>query len=131
VHHDVQRPLAEVGHQPLGQPGHGEVAALGVALVRAHVLGRVGQRVVRGVERVDALELEARAVGQLARGVELAALEEVEEDAERGGPGGHGHRGARFGQRPGDGPAVAVVVGDAGDERAAAGEVDGEHGRER
>ena len=44
-----------------------------------------------------------------------------------GRPGAHADAGARLGERLRDREAEAAVVGDAGDERAAAGEVDVEH----
>ena len=66
--------------------------------------------------------------GQLQRGVELAALEQGLEDAEGRGPGAHADAGAGLGQRLGDGEAEAAVVGDAGDERPFAPQVDVHHG---
>ena len=69
----------------------------------------------------------SRPVGQAARIVDLPALEEVEEDVERWWPGGDTDRSTGLGESFRDGEAEAAVVSDAGDQRAAAGEVNIEH----
>ena len=69
-----------------------------------------------------------RPSASVQRRVELAAPQEGLEDAERGGPGADADGRAGLGERLGDGEAEAAVVGDAGDERALAREIDGEHG---
>ena len=46
---------------------------------------------------------------------------------ERGRPGADAHGGTGLGERLGDGEPEAAVVGDAGDERAASGQIDVEH----
>ncbi len=89
--------------------------------------GASARRIEGGVERVDPLEREEVAAGEPPRLVQLAAFDEVEEDVEGGRPGADADGGAGFGQRFGDGEAEAAVVGDAGDEGAFAGEIDGEH----
>ena len=63
---DVERLVAEVlGFQTaLRQTFDREVPDARVASIGANVFGGVGQGVVRGVERIDALELEQRAVRQ-------------------------------------------------------------------
>jgi hypothetical protein len=119
VHEDVERPLAEVGREALGEPGDREVAHVLVPLAPPQLLGRVGEGVERGVERVDALELKLGAVAQGERGVHLPALDQVEEDVERGRPRPHAHGGAGLGERLGDGEPEPPVIGHAGDERAA------------
>src|SRR5438270_775515 len=48
VDHDVDRLLPEILHQLRGESGDGEVAALHVPLVGAHVLGRVLEAIVGG-----------------------------------------------------------------------------------
>ena len=127
MHHDVQRLGPEVGGHALHQAIDAEVAQLLVALVFTHIIGRLVQRVVHRVQRVDALERQQRAIGHLPRIVDLAALDQVEEDVERGGPGGHAHRCSSGGQCLCDGPAETVVVSDARHQRALACEIDGQH----
>src|SRR6266550_6515890 len=78
--HDVERPVAEILHQPLGEPGDREIAHVLVALVGANLVRGIRQRVERGIERIDLLELQERTVRQAARLVDLAALEQVQED---------------------------------------------------
>ena len=56
------------------------------------------------------------AVGEGARLVELAAAEGGLEDVEGGDPRAEDNLAASLGEALGDGPAEALVVGDAGDE---------------
>src|SRR5207244_3810216 len=58
VHHDIERPVPEVLAQPRRHPLHAEVPHIAVALVVAHLGGRVGEGVERRVQRIDTLELE-------------------------------------------------------------------------
>ena len=127
VHHDVERLVAEVLLEPLHHALDGEVALVLVPLVLADVGGDVGHRVVGGVERVDLLEFELAAVGERHRGVHLAALEQLLEDAEGRWPRAEADRGAGLGERLGDREAEAAVVGDTGHEGALAAKVDREH----
>ena len=108
--------------------GDAEVAAARVALVLAHALRSVLERVELGVERIDALELEHRAVGHVTRFVELAALEKLLEDPERRRPRAGDDACARFRERFGDCEAEAAVIRDSDDERAASSQVDFQHG---
>jgi hypothetical protein len=124
VHDDVEALVAEVGLEAIGDALDADVAELAVALVVARLLGHVGVDVEVGVEAVDLLERELAAVRHLHGLVELAALEQGLEDAQRRRPRAQAHRRTRLGQRLGDGPSEASVVGHAGDERALAREVD-------
>jgi hypothetical protein len=65
VHHDVEPAFAEILAQPSREPLDGEIALLLVALVLPHILGHVGQRVPRRVQRIDPLELQLPPVRQL------------------------------------------------------------------
>ena len=87
------------------------------------------ERVVLGVEGVDLLEREAPAPLQLQRVGDLAALDQLGEDAVRRRPGSDRNRGARFGERFANGKAEAAVVRDAPDERSLTGEIDSQHAR--
>ena len=78
-----------------------------------------------GIERIDALEGEERAVAEAAGLVHLPAFEQVEEDVERGGPGGDTHTGAGFRKGLGHGEPEAAVVCDPCHEGALAGKIDG------
>ena len=114
----------------VGQPLDREVAALVVALARAHLLRHVVERVVVGVERDRSSRTRACSPSrQLARLVDLAALEQGLEDAERRRPGADADGRAGLGERLGDREAEPAVVGDAGDERALSRQIDGEHAR--
>jgi hypothetical protein len=124
VHDDVDPMRAEVALEAGGHAGDREVADFLVALARPDVLGGVVEGVVGGIERVDALELEELAVREAAGIVHLSAVDQVAEDVERRGPGGHADFGACFGQGLGDREAEAVVVGNASHEGALAGQVD-------
>jgi hypothetical protein len=128
VHDDVERGGAEVVSQALGEPRDGEVAHVLVSLAGAQLLWRVGERVEGRVERVDPLELQLRAIGQLSRLVEFSALEEVEKDVECRRPGAHTDRSSGFGERLGNGEPEARVVRDARHECPPSGEVDRKHG---
>jgi hypothetical protein len=94
----------------------GPVLVAGVALVGADVLRDVLHGVEDGVERVHLGELHQGAVGELAGSVELAAAERRLEDVERGDPGAEDDLAAGVREALGDGPAEALVIGDAGDE---------------
>src|SRR5207302_2759316 len=124
---DVEWSLAQVLRQTLRQSRHREVAHIFVALVAADLFRRVGQGVEGRVERIDLLELEQRAVGHAARVVDLAALEQVEEDVQGRRPRAGAHGGARLGQRLGDGEAIPPIIGDAGHQRSLAAEIDAQH----
>ena len=91
--------------------------------------GHVRHGVERGIERVDPLERERLAARQRERVGHLAALEQLLEDAEGRGPGADADRRAGLDEGLRDGEAETGVVGDAGDEGAFPGEIDGEHGR--
>src|SRR5438034_8249838 len=67
-------------HQPGREPPDREVPHVLITLAGPHVLGRVGERVVGGVEGIDLLELEQRAVRERARLVHLPALEQRSEE---------------------------------------------------
>ena len=56
--HDVQGIPAEVRFDAASETIDAEVARVLVALAAANVLRRIGERVVRGIERIDLLELE-------------------------------------------------------------------------
>jgi len=75
----------------MGDALDGKVPGVRVALVRAQLFRRIGEHVEGGVQRVDLLEGEHAAIGELARRIELAALEEIEKDVERGRPGADHH----------------------------------------
>src|SRR5690606_20605633 len=83
----------------------------------------------RGVERVDALELEQRAATQLARLVEFAAAQQGLEDVEGGRPDGGADAGPRVRERLGDVETEADIVGNPRHDGAFAGQVD-PHGRD-
>jgi len=127
VHHDVERLLAEVGDERVRDAVDGAVADVLVALALAQLRRDLLVAVEHGVERIDLLEGEQRAVGEAARFVHLSALEKVQEDVEGGGPRADAYGGACLGEGLRDGEAEAAVVGHAGDEGTAAGQVDVEH----
>jgi hypothetical protein len=130
VHDDVERLLAEVLREPAHQAVDGEVANLLVTLARAQLFGRVAERVERRVERVDLLEVEHAPIAEPARPIHLPALEQIEKDVERRRPRADRDAGPRLGERLGDREAIAAVIGHAGDECAAAREIDVEHARD-
>jgi hypothetical protein len=123
----MSRGLAGILAQPLGGALHAEVANLAVPLV-SRMSGRVGERIERGIERIDALEAQRAAIGEPQRVGDLAALEQLGEDAERRRPGADANRGAGLGKGLGDGETEAAVVRDTGDERAFSREIDVQHG---
>src|SRR5439155_534083 len=128
VHHDVEGLGPEVLTHPLRHPLHAEVAPLATALVTPDIGRRIGKRVERRVERVDALEGELPAPRHLERRVDLAALEQLGEDAERRRPAADADGSARLGERLGDRETEATVVRDAGHERPLPRQIDLEHG---
>ena len=80
------------------------------------------------VTRADLADVVHRRLGlsraESAGLVELPSLEQIHEDVERGRPRADADRGSSFRQRLGNREPVSRIVGDAGDERSAAGEVD-------
>ena len=80
-----------------------------------------------GIQRIDALEGHLLAVRQAQRRVELAALEQRPEDAQRRRPGAETDAGAGLGQRLGDRESEAAIVGDTGDQSALAAQIDAQH----
>src|SRR5206468_2476714 len=88
------------------------------------------ERVERGVQRINPLELERLSTGETGRFRHLSALDELGEDAERRWPASHADGCARLGERLGDGEPEAAIIGDAGDESTLSGEVDAEHAGE-
>ena len=125
VKDDVERLVAEVGRDALREAADGEVADVLVALRFAHVAGRIAERVVHGVEGIDALEGEQRSIAQATGCIHLPAFEQVEKNVEGRRPCGHTHRGTGLGEGLRDGEAEAAVVGDARHEGALAGKIDG------
>ena len=123
--HDIERLLAEVVGDPLRQTADGEVADLLVPLRLAHLAGRILERIIDRVERVDALEGEQRSIAQRSGNVHLPAFEQIEKDVERRRPSGDTHRSAGLGEGLRDGEPEAAVVGDTRYEGAFAGEIDG------
>ena len=63
----------------------------------------------------------------MARVVDLAALEQVEEDVQRRGPCAGAHGRARLGQGLGDGETIPPIIGDARHQGALAAEIDAQH----
>jgi hypothetical protein len=129
VHHHVERSLAEVGHQPVGDALDREVGVRSVAPALAHLGRGLVQGVVLGIERVDALELQLASARELERLPHATQLEQLGEDAVGGWPRADADRGARLGELLGDREPEAGVVRDAAHERAPPLQVDGQHER--
>src|SRR4051812_36621259 len=124
---DVERAAAEIGLDALHHPVYAEIAGVLVAFVGPNVFRCVGERVERGIERIDLLELQQLSARQLSRFIHLPALEKIREDVEGRRPGSNGDASSGLGERFGDGEAKPRVIRDAGDERALAGEIDVQH----
>src|SRR4029079_8130361 len=77
--------------------------------------------------RVDPLELQAPPVGKPERLLDLSPLEQLGEDAQRGGPAAQADARPGLGERLGDGESETRVVGDSGDEGALARQIDRQH----
>src|SRR5690606_16271261 len=99
--------VAEVLDESLGKASNREIADARITPARADLFRRVRERVVGGVERIDALETEERTVLQSTRCVELPPFEHGLQDVERRGPGARANRGSRLCERLCDRPAVS------------------------
>src|SRR4029077_17882666 len=93
----------------------------------ANLLRGLRQRIERRIERIDLLELEQRGVRHAARVVDLAALEQAQEDVQRWRPLAGAHRRTRLGQSLGDGETVPPIVGDPCNQCSLASEIDAQH----
>src|SRR5690606_54228 len=113
VDEDVQRLLAEVRHQVVGESLDGEVAGVAVALVLPDVLRCVFEAIVGRVQWIDALASCWLSVRALAGVFQLSACERGADDVGCGWPGGHTHACSRLGERLGNGESEAAVVCDA------------------
>src|SRR5688572_11040404 len=125
---DVQATVSEVSGHLRVESLDREIAYVLVALVFQHLGGCVGHRVVRGVERVYALELQQRSIGKPTRVVQLTAFDQRSENVERGRPGRGAYRGASFGEGFGNRETETIVVRDTRYQRATPAEVDWKHG---
>ena len=110
--------LAKVRLQLRDEPFYRWIPHVLVPLVLAQLLRHVRQRVERGVQRVDLLELQQLAAGELARLVQLSALQQVPEDVERRWPRADAYGRTGLGQRLRDREPEPGIVGHAGNQRA-------------
>src|SRR5439155_16284584 len=96
-------------------------------LVAPDLLRCIRQGVVRGVQRIDLLELEEGPVRHAARVVDFSALEQVQENVEGGRPSAGAYGRAGLGQGLRDREAVASVVSHPRHQGPFASEIDAQH----
>jgi len=127
MYEDVETAISEVRPELVGHSLHGIAAQVGVTLVRPDLIRHVVIGVVQRIQGIHPLQLDAAAPGKIT--VQPVALQQPVEDAPDRGPCTHTYAGSGRGQRPHDGPTVAGIVRDSGDEGALPCEIDRQHGQ--